>query len=206
MIHAVTSPPATPKANPAPLGLMGFGLTTILLNLHNAGFLPMGSAILAMGLLFGGLAQIMAGLLEYAAGNTFGMTAFISYGAFWISLVALIALPHTGIVPASTPAMIGAYLLLWGLFTLIMFFGTLRATRAHQVIFSSLTLLFALLAFAELAQAPSLTVIAGYEGLFCGLSAVYLAAAEILEAQFHSHVLPVGLPAKRPVALHHAAA
>lgn len=206
MIHAVTSPPAIAKANPAPLGLMGFGLTTILLNLHNAGFLPMGSAILAMGLLFGGLAQIMAGLLEYAAGNTFGMTAFISYGAFWISLVALIALPHTGIVPASTPAMIGAYLLLWGLFTLIMFFGTLRATRAHQVIFSSLTLLFALLAFAELAQAPSVTVIAGYEGLFCGLSAVYLAAAEILEAQFHCAVLPVGLPTKRPVALHHAAA
>ncbi|WP_338332906.1 acetate uptake transporter [Acetobacter sp. LMG 32666] len=180
------------RANPAPLGLMGFGMTTILLNLHNAGFVPMGSAILAMGLLFGGIAQIIAGILEYGVGNTFGMTAFISYGAFWLTLVALIAMPHTGIVPASSPALVGSYLLLWGLFTLVMFLGTLRATRAHQVIFGTLVILFVLLGLGDLLGEPGLTVIAGYEGLLCGLSAVYLAAAEILEAQFKCHVLPVG--------------
>ena len=182
MAHIGSSEYAAPKprANPAPLGLTAFGLTTILLNLHNAGLLPMGSAILAMGLIFGGLAQIVAGILEFGTGNTFGMTAFISYGAFWISLVALVAMPHTGVVPASTPAMVGSYLLLWGLFTLIMFFGTLRATRTHQVIFSSLTVLFALLGLADLMDMPALAVIGGYEGLFCGLSAVYLAAAELL--------------------------
>ncbi|GBQ34384.1 hypothetical protein GOB83_11015 [Acetobacter fabarum] len=180
------------RANPAPLGLMGFGMTTILLNLHNAGFVPMGSAILAMGLLFGGIAQIIAGILEYGAGNTFGMTAFISYGAFWLTLVALIAMPHTGIVPASSPALVGSYLLLWGLFTFVLFLGTLRATRAHQVIFGTLVILFVLLGLGDLLAQPGLTVIAGYEGLICGLSAVYLAAAEILEAQFKCPVLPVG--------------
>ena len=204
MAHSGDSAPK--KANPAPLGLVGFGLTTILLNLHNSGLLPMGSAILAMGLVVGGAAQILAGLLEYPSGNTFGLTAFVSYGAFWISLVALIALPHTGIVPASTPAMIGSYLLLWGLFSLFMFVGTLRATRAHQVIFGSLVILFAMLGFAELLELPGLGVVAGYEGLFCGFSAVYLAAAEVLEAQFGYDVLPVGRPAPAPLVYTTAAA
>ncbi|MFT8417957.1 MAG: acetate uptake transporter [Acetobacter sp.] len=184
--------PTPLRANPAPLGLMGFGMTTILLNLHNAGLVPMGSAILAMGLLFGGVAQIIAGILEYGVGNTFGMTAFISYGAFWLTLVALIAMPHTGIVPASSPALMGSYLLLWGLFTFILFLGTLRATRAHQVIFGTLVILFVLLGLGDLLAQPGLTVLAGYEGLLCGLSAVYLAAAEILEVQFKCAVLPVG--------------
>ena len=179
-------------ANPAPLGLMGFGMTTVLLNLHNAGLVPMGSAILGMGLVFGGAAQIIAGILEYQKGNTFGLTAFTAYGSFWISLVALIALPRFGVGEASSPELMGSYLLVWGLFTFILFFGTLRATIAHQVIFSSLTVLFLLLGFADLLGAPTLTHFAGYEGLFCGLSAMYLAAAEILEAQFHYAVLPVG--------------
>jgi len=80
-------------ANPAPLGLMGFGMTTVLLNLHNAGFYSLDSMILAMGLAYGGLAQIIAGIMEYRKGNTFGTTAFCSYGLFWWSLVALIIMP-----------------------------------------------------------------------------------------------------------------
>lgn len=184
--------PSSSLANPAPLGLMGFGMTTVLLNLHNAGLVPMGSAILGMGLVFGGAAQIIAGILEYQKGNTFGLTAFIAYGAFWISLVALIALPRFGVGDASSPTLMGSYLLVWGLFTFILFFGTLRATKVHQIIFSSLTLLFLLLGFGDILGAPTLTHIAGYEGLFCGLSAMYLAAAELLEAQFNAAVLPVG--------------
>src|SRR5512136_3301191 len=81
-------------ANPAPLGLMGFGMTTVLLNIHNAGFFPVSDMIIAMGLFYGGIAQIIAGLMEFKKGNTFGTTAFTSYGLFWISLVALWLLPH----------------------------------------------------------------------------------------------------------------
>ena len=188
------------SANPAPLGLMGFGMTTVLLNLHNAQLVPMGAAILAMGLVFGGMAQLLAGLLEYANNNTFGMTAFVSYGAFWISLVVLLFLPHWGLAPASSPALLGSYLWMWGLFTAIMAVGTLAASRALQVVFFSLVLLFALLGCAEIFAQPALNVIAGYEGLFCGFSAIYLGAAEIFVAQFGRTILPVGLP--RPSPLH----
>ncbi|WP_194285585.1 acetate uptake transporter [Komagataeibacter medellinensis] len=187
-------------ANPAPLGLMGFGMTTVLLNLHNAQLVPIGAAILAMGLVFGGMTQFVAGLLEYANGNTFGMTAFMAYGAFWISLVVLLFLPHWGLVPASSPALLGSYLWMWGLFTAIMAVGTLAASRAHQTVFFSLMLLFALLGSAEMFAIPTLNVIAGYEGLFCGLSAIYLAAAEIFAEQFGRAILPIGL--HRPAPLH----
>ena len=189
------------KADPAPLGLMGFGMTTVLLNLHNAGIVPMGGAILAMGLGFGGATQFVAGLLEYANNNTFGMTAFMSYGAFWLSLVVLLFLPHWGLVAPSSPALMGSYLLMWGLFTAVMTIGTLHASRMHQVVFSSLTLLFVLLGFAEILEQPMLTVVAGYEGLFCGFSAIYLAAAELIAAQLGHTAAPVGiaaLPAEVP--------
>src|SRR5512139_3701745 len=104
-------------ANPAPLGLMGFGLTTVLLNLHNAGLIPIGSAILAMGLLCGGFAQLVAGFMEWKKKNTFGTVAFTSYGFFWISLVVLIVLPRVGLADASDRAGMAAYLFVWGLFT-----------------------------------------------------------------------------------------
>ncbi|ANA14518.1 acetate uptake transporter [Acetobacter oryzifermentans] len=207
MAYSDTSPPVTyRRANPAPLGLMGFGLTTVLLNLHNADLVPMGSAILAMGLTFGGVAQILAGMLEYGNGNTFGMTAFSAYGAFWLSFVTLIGLPHTGIVDASSPNLVGSYLLAWGLFTFIMFIATLRASRAHQIIFLSLTVLFALLAAGDMLAMPVVTQFAGYEGLFCGFSAIYLAAAEILEDAFGYAVLPIGKPAPASIAFRTAAA
>ncbi|CAM3160435.1 hypothetical protein CFR75_15960 [Komagataeibacter xylinus] len=181
------------KADPAPLGLMGFGMTTVLLNLHNAHIVPMGAAILAMGLVFGGATQFVAGLLEYANNNTFGMTAFMSYGAFWLSLVVLLFLPHWGLAPASSPALMGSYLLMWGLFTAIMTIGTLHASRMHQVVFASLTLLFVLLGCAEILEQPMLTVVAGYEGLFCGFSAICLTAMELLAAQSRHAVVPVGV-------------
>ncbi len=84
-------------ANPAPLGLLGFGMTTVLLNLHNAGFYGLGSMILAMGIFYGGLAQIIAGIMEWKKANTFAATAFTSYGVFWLTLVALLVLPEMGL-------------------------------------------------------------------------------------------------------------
>src|SRR4051812_14759063 len=137
--------------NPAPLGLLGFGLTTVLLNLHNAGFYEMNSMILAMGLCYGGVAQIIAGIMEWKKGSTFATTAFVSYGFFWLSLVAVILLPKIpalGIV-ATTPSALATYLLMWGIFTAVMFIGTFKLSRALQLVFGSLTLLFFLLAIGD---------------------------------------------------------
>ena len=182
-------------ANPAPLGLMGFGMTTVLLNIHNAGFFALGSMILAMGIFYGGLAQIIAGILEYRKGNTFGVVAFSSYGLFWLTLVGLIIIPK--IIPEVTAPddlSMGCYLFMWGLFTGLMFISTLKKPKALQFVFGSLTILFWLLALGHLLNNPNITIIAGYEGIICGLSAVYLAMAEVINETYGRTVLPVGEP------------
>ncbi len=182
-------------ANPAPLGLMGFGMTTVLLNIHNAGYIELGSMILAMGIFYGGLAQIIAGILEYRKGNTFGVTAFTSYGLFWLSFVFLVILPHmfSGL-PIPNDKALGSYLFMWGLFTGLMFISTLKKPKALQFVFFSLTLLFWLLALGHFLQNPDITKIAGYEGIICGLSAVYLAMAEVTNETYGKTILPVGKP------------
>lgn len=182
-------------ANPAPLGLMGFGMTTVLLNLHNAGFYPLDTMILAMGLAYGGIAQIIAGVMEFRKGNTFGTTAFCSYGLFWLSLVALHARvlsdSFTNIELFSKPSM-AAYFFMWGLFTAVMFIGTLKANRALQFVFLSLAVLFFLLTARDLTGNGLIGTIAGYEGIVCGLSAVYLALAEVLNETHGRTILPIG--------------
>lgn len=183
-------------ANPAPLGLLGFGMTTVLLNFHNAGYYELNSMILAMGICYGGIAQVIAGIMEWKKNNTFGTTAFTSYGLFWLSLVALVLLPKvSGATPTNATAL-GVYLALWGLFTAVMYFGTLRLSRALQFVFGSLTILFALLAIAELSGNAGLTHFAGYEGIICGLSAMYTGLAQILNELHGSVVLPLGPVAK----------
>lgn len=107
---------STKLANPAPLGLMGFGMTTILLNIHNAGYFPIDAMILAMGIFYGGLGQIIVGIMCFMRGDTFGTTAFTSYGLFWLTLVGLILMPNAGIAASPTHFM-GWYLTLWGIFT-----------------------------------------------------------------------------------------
>lgn len=179
-------------ANPGPLGLMGFGMTTILLNLHNAGFFPLTSVVLSMGIFFGGFAQILAGLLEYKKGNTFGLTAFTAYGCFWLSLVGMLLLPSLGLAALTDAVFLGVWLALWGIFTLFMFFGTLQANRALQFVFASLTLLFALLAVGNITGSESILKLAGYEGIICGASAIYLAMAEVINEQLGRKALPIG--------------
>lgn len=188
-------------ANPGPLGLLGFGMTTILLNfVHNARLGSADAMILGMGIAYGGLAQIIAGVLEYKKGNTFGMVAFTSYGLFWWSFVLLNILPYGG-----TPSheSLAAYFFMWGLFTLIMFFGTLKTNRALQVVFMTLAILFFLLALREgLVASQYFTVhdvnwnlftqITGIEGIVVGFSAFYLALAEVLNEQHGKTVLPIG--------------
>lgn len=179
-------------ANPAPLGLMGFGMTTVLLNIHNAGFFQVSAMILAMGICYGGLAQIFAGLLEFKKGNTFGTTAFCSYGLFWISLVLTWVFPKIGWSDASPAQFMGWYLFLWGLFTFFMWLGTFGKNRALQFVFLSLTVLFVLLALRDWTGSAVLGRIAGFEGILCGLSAVYLAMAEVLNEARGKTVLPIG--------------
>ena len=178
--------------NPAPLGLMGFGMTTVLLNLANAGIYSLGSMILAMGVFYGGLAQIIAGIEEWKKKNTFGATAFTSYGAFWLSLVALIFFPKWGWIPATGKGGMVAYFIMWGIFTFIMFIGTLRLNRALQVVFFTLFVLFFLLAAGEGAGSPAILTIAGWEGIFCGLSAIYAGLAQILNEIYGRIVWPLG--------------
>jgi len=180
-------------ANPAPLGLLGFGMTTVLLNIHNAGFFPICSMILAMGLMYGGTAQVIAGISEFKTGNTFGMTAFTSYGLFWISLVALILMPKWGWIDATPVAFMGWYLAMWGLFTFCMWIGTFGKNRAIQTIFFTLWILFFLLALRDWTGSTAIGTLAGYEGIFCGFSAIYLAIAEILNESFGKEVLPIGV-------------
>ena len=183
----------TKVANPGPLGLLGFGMTTVLLNLHNAGLLPLSIAIVAMGIALGGLAQIIAGIRELCQGNTFAGTAFTAYGLFWWSLVLIWVNPFaaSGIEAASKVAM-GYYLLLGGSFTGFMFIGTLKHNRATQVVFGSLTVLFILLALGDITGNHTITTIAGFEGIFCGLSAIYSAMGQILNAEYGKTVMPLG--------------
>ncbi|MBF0206853.1 MAG: acetate uptake transporter [Oligoflexia bacterium] len=185
-------------ANPGPLGLMGFGMTTVLLNIHNAGFFPMNAAILATGIFYGGIAQIIAGILEYKKGNTFGLTAFISYGFFWLTLVFIILAPDfTWMAAKTTPrSFLGCFLAVWGIFTLFMFVGTLKSNFVLKFIFLSLTILFFLLALAHFPigeeAAKMLGIVAGYEGIICGASAIYLAMAEVINEKLGRTVLPIG--------------
>ncbi|MGH8099754.1 MAG: acetate uptake transporter [Chthoniobacterales bacterium] len=179
--------------NPAPLGLLGFGMTTVLLNLHNAGFFEINAMILAMGICYGGVAQIIAGIMEWRKGNTFATTAFTSYGLFWLSLVALIVLPKIGWAAKSDDTAMAAYLAMWGIFTAVMFVGTLRLHIAGQVVFGSLTILFFLLAIGDYTNAgPRFRHFTGWEGIFCGFSAIYTGLAQVLNELFGKVVLPLG--------------
>jgi uncharacterized protein len=187
-------------ANPAPLGLLGFGLTTVLLNLHNAGFFGLNSMILAMGIFYGGIAQVIAGIMEYKKGNTFGTTAFASYGLFWISLVALIVMPNMpifGSILAADSTALGSYFAMWGIFSLAMFIGTLKSNRAIQFVFLTVTILFFMLAIREFTGNPTLfgavtfNTITGIEGIICGFSAVYVGLAEVLNEAHQRIVLPL---------------
>lgn len=181
-------------ANPGPIGLLGFGMTTILLNLHNAGFFPVTATIVVLGVFYGGIAQIIAGILEYRRGNVFGMAAFVSYGFFWHCLVGIWLLPATGIpaLQAPSPANMACFLGLWGIFTAFMFVGTLNSNKTLQFVFGSLTILFALLVAHFAFESAAAGIAAGWVGIICGASAFYLGVAEVLNEKCGREVLPIG--------------
>ena len=179
-------------SNPAPLGLLGFGMTTVLLNLANADIIHLTSMVMGMGIFVGGIAQIFAGIMEWKKNNTFGATAFTAYGAFWITLVAIWIMPKMGLAEAADPVSMGFFLTLWGLFTAGMFIGTFRLSRALQFVFGTLVLLFALLALADFTGVHAIKIVAGYEGMICGLAAIYTCLAQIINELYHKEVFLLG--------------
>jgi len=179
-------------ANPTPLGLLAFGMTTVMLNLHNAGFFAIGSTIFAIGIFYGGIAQIIAGIMEWKKNNTFGTTAFISYGFFWISLVSLFLMPVFGWSPAVPKEALVSFLTIWGLFTLVMFIITLRLSRALQVVFGLLTVLFLLLVAGNALSNTTILQLAGIVGIICGLSAMYTGLGQVLNEVYKEPVIRLG--------------
>lgn len=180
-------------ANPAPLGLAGFGITTLVLNVINAEIIDGDSigVVLALGLFYGGLAQLLAGMWEAKKNNTFGFTAFSSYGVFWIGLGTLIILEDNGLVSEVPPEGMSVYLVAWGLFTTYMFVATLRISVALQVVFAGLSVLFYLLAWGQ--HNETVHQIAGYEGLLVAGAALYASAGGIINETWGREVLPLGV-------------
>jgi succinate-acetate transporter protein len=181
-------------ANPAPLGLLGFGMTTVMLNLHNADLIPLGSVILSLGVFYGGLAQLLVGMMEWRKGNTFGTVAFTSYGLFWLTLVGIWTLPALGLGEPTDKATMGCFLAIWGVYTLFFLLGTIKSNRATQFVFGSLTVLFFALALGDLTLIKEITMIAGYIGLVCGASAIYTGLALVVNEAHGRTVMPLGEP------------
>ena len=177
--------------NPAVVGLAGFGLTTILLQFHNIGLMGLGPVV-AMGFIFGGLAQMIAGFQEQKMGNNFGYSAFVAYGSFWIGLGIIWLLNFYKIYESSTTD-VGYYLVAWTLYTAIMFIASLRVHTAMMVTFGTLLLGFILLDIGHFVD-PVWNKVAGYELFVCAFSAWYMMAAIILNDVAGKTILPFGTP------------
>jgi succinate-acetate transporter protein len=182
-------------ANPGALGLAAFGFNTILLQVHNIGWIP-STMPLIWGFFWGGLAQVIAGVIDGRRGDTFGLTAFVSYGVFWIGLGFAFLLQWLNIVTLDGPSLAWT-MIAWGIFTGYMTAGALKVSWVHVSVFASLTVLFGLLAGHFFGAIPAR--VAGIEGIFVGAAAVYGSAAIIMKAQYGRWVLPIGLlPKKSP--------
>jgi succinate-acetate transporter protein len=177
--------------NAGALGLCAFGLTTLALMLHNNGLYGMNTMILAMGMFYGGIVQLLVGALEWKHGNTFGTVAFASYGAFWLSFCFMLMLPAFGLA-APDAAAVGWFMALWTVFTFAMFVGTLRIAKALQLVFGLGTIGFALLALNDLTGIEVLGDIAAVVGVLLGCSALYAGLAEVLNEVYGKVILPIG--------------
>ncbi|SRR6266536_537570 len=182
-------------ANPAPLGLAGFGLTTVMLSCINAGITPPegASAVVPMAFAFGGLAQIIAGILEYANGNTFGTVAFTAYGTFWWWYGFLVWTIGAGWLKPPAPVEVGLALLLWGFFTLGMWVSTFKSSKAVWTVFLLLWITFFLLAAGDFGIAAAKTL-GGYIGILTGIAALYTGFAEVTNGTYGREVIPLGSP------------
>jgi succinate-acetate transporter protein len=190
-------PPTTafpPVANPAPLGLAAFALTTFVLSMFNAGLLGPGGEPIVFGLAlaYGGLAQLLAGMWEFRAGNTFGATAFCSYGAFWLSFWAFVEFFEKSVPAADAGHAVGLYLICWGVFTAYMFIPSLRTNMALAAVFGLLALTFFVLGIGNAGDHSGIIKAGGWLGLATAVVAWYASLAEVSNATFGRVVFPVG--------------
>jgi uncharacterized protein len=186
----------TKVANPAPLGLAGFGLTTVMLSCINAGIITApdaASAVVPMAFAFGGLAQLITGVLEFVNGNTFGTVAFTAYGAFWWWYAFLVWTIGNGWIRPPAPAEVGLALLIWGFFTLGMWISTFKSSKAVWTVFLLLWITFFLLAAGDFGMAPAKTL-GGYVGILTGIAALYTGFAEVTNGTYGREVIPLGSP------------
>ncbi|MEA3318159.1 MAG: acetate uptake transporter [Bacteroidota bacterium] len=182
---------ADTTTNPAALGLAGFGMATLMLNLHNIGLFPLDSMIMAMGIFFGGIAQVMVGSMEAKKNNMFGMVAFGSYGFFWIILIALMMIPKLGLGEAPTPNAMGWFLTVWGIFSTGLFIATFKLTKIMRVLFGSVVALFFLLAIADFTGSATVKLIAGIDGVFSGSIALFISLSMVINSTFEREVIPL---------------
>jgi succinate-acetate transporter protein len=186
---------ATSIADPAPLGLAGFALTTFVLSMFNAGLVGKAGepVVLGLALAYGGGAQFLAGMWEFRKGNTFGATAFSSYGAFWISFWAFVAFFSDG-VPATA---VGLYLIAWGIFTFYMWIASFRTTAAVNIVFLLLWITFVLLGIGDAAGNSGISKLGGWVGLATAVAAWYASFAGVTNFTFGRDIVPVR-PLRQP--------
>jgi len=178
-------------ANPAVIGLAGFGMTTILLNLHNVGLFNLNTMVLAMGIFFGGIAQAIAGKMEWQKNNMFGMLAFTAYGFFWMILVALLILPTLGVGEVPPANAMGWFLLLWGVFTFGLFIASFNLSIIMRFLFGTLVILFVLLAIADFSSNATVKFVAGVDGILCGGIALYMSLAMVINNTHGKKIMPL---------------
>jgi len=178
-------------ANPAPLGLCAFGSTTILLSLCNAGIIGLTSPVIAMALLYGGLAQLIAGLMEWKKNNNFGFLTFVSFGFFWISFAGLMMLPALNLAKAPQPVDLAAFLAVWGIIVLGLLICTLNMHKSLQVTLLAVLLLVVLLVAAELTGSGLIKMCGGIMGLIAGGLALYIGLGQIINEVHNRKILPV---------------
>jgi uncharacterized protein len=178
-------------ANPAPLGLCAFGMTTLLLSLHNAGMIALASPILAMAIFYGGLAQVIVGIMEWKKNNSFGMLTFGSFGFFWISFAALLMIPALGLGKAPGPNELAAFLGVWGIFAFGLFVCTLNMHRLLQVTLAAVVLLVVLLVAAQLTASSTILTLGGIVGIIAGGLALYMGMGQVINEIHGRRVLPV---------------
>jgi succinate-acetate transporter protein len=189
----VTGPTPAPIANPAPLGLAAFALTTFVLSMFNAGLLGSGGEPIVFGLAlaYGGIAQVLAGMWEFRTGNTFGATAFVSYGAFWLSFWAFVEFFESKVPAADAGHAVGLYLIAWGIFTTYMFVASLRTTMAIATVFVLLAITFIVLGIGNAGGHSGIIKAGGWIGLATAVAAWYASFAEVTNATFGRTVFPV---------------
>jgi Predicted membrane protein len=195
----ITALPAPEYGNPLPLGLLGYGMSTVLLSLANAGVYELGTMVLAMAVLFGGIAQTIVAILSFRRNDSFAVTAFGGYSFLWLTLAFLLIGQQNGWWPtANSGTAMGWYLFLWAIFTFGLLIGSLLAPRVLSLVLALTTILLLLLAVSSWTGNATLGQLGGWEGVVTGASAIYLAFAFLLNEMYGRTVLPVGDPLARP--------